>query len=108
MPTLKIFQAPLSIKGGRGNCVAVTGFNLESDLEQKTTKMERNVSIVHFQNLQTCKQFHNMVACSVGVVKMGLHHERAILPVLPQNIASKPKPKKEEIILKQKTQLNKM
>ena len=44
-----------------------------------------------------------MVTRSVEVVKMGLHLERAILPVLPQNIASKPKPEKEKIISKQKT-----
>ena len=49
-----------------------------------------------------------MVTYLVEVVKMGLHLERAILPVLPQNIASKPRPEKEKIISKQKTQFNKM
>ena len=44
----------------------------------------------------------------VEVVKMGLHLEQAILLVLPQNIASKPKPEKEKIISKQKTRFNKM
>ena len=39
-----------------------------------------------------------MVTRSVEVVKMESHLERAILPVLPQNIASKPKPGKEQII----------
>ena len=37
-----------------------------------------------------------MVTRSVEIVKIGLHLERAILPVLPQNIASKPKPEKEK------------
>ena len=54
------------------------------------------------------EKFCNMVTCLVEVVKMGLHLERAILPVLPQNIASKPKPEKEEIISKLKTSFNKM
>ena len=34
---------------------------------------------------------------------MGLHLKRAILSGLPQNIASKPKPEKEEIISKEET-----
>ena len=71
--------------------------------------------IRHFQKLQTIglpkpikvaknrQKFHDMVTRSVEVVKIGLHLERAILPVLPQNIASKPKPEKEKIISKQKT-----
>ena len=37
-----------------------------------------------------------MVTRSVEVVKMGLHLERAILPVLPQNIASRPKTRKRK------------
>ena len=37
-----------------------------------------------------------MVTHLVEVVKMGLHLEQAILPVLPQNVASKPKPEKEK------------
>ena len=49
-----------------------------------------------------------MITRLVQVVKMGLHVEQAILPVLPQNIVSKPKPKKEKIISIQKTQSNKM
>ena len=49
-----------------------------------------------------------MITRSVEVLKMGLHLERAILPVLPQNIASKSKPGKEEVISKQKTRFNKM
>ena len=49
-----------------------------------------------------------MVTRSVEVAKMGLHLERAILPVLPQNIASKRKPEKEKIISKQETRFNKM
>ena len=32
----------------------------------------------------------------VEVVKMGLYLERAILPVLPENTASKPKPEKRK------------
>ena len=39
-----------------------------------------------------------MVARLVEVVKMGLHLEGAMFPVLPQNTASKPKLEKEEII----------
>ena len=47
-----------------------------------------------------------MVTRLVEVVKMGLHLERTILHVIPKNIASKPKPEKEEIISKQKTRFN--
>ena len=53
--------------------------------------------------VKNTEKFHDMVTRSIEVVKMGLHLERAILPVLPQNIASKPKPEKEKIISKQKT-----
>ena len=49
-----------------------------------------------------------MVTRSVEVAKMGLHLQRAMLPVLPQNIASKRKPEKEKIISKQETRFNKM
>ena len=49
-----------------------------------------------------------MVTRSVEVAKMRLHLERAILQILTQNIAPKPKPEKEEIISKQKTRFNKM
>ena len=49
-----------------------------------------------------------MVTRSVEVVKMGLNLERVMLPVLPQNTASKPKPEKEEIISKQKTRFSKI
>ena len=49
-----------------------------------------------------------MVTFSVEVVKMGLYIERAMLPVLPQNTASKPKPEKEEIISNQKKRFSKM
>ena len=42
------------------------------------------------------KKLHNMVTHLVEVVKMGLHLEQAILPVLLQNVASKPKPEKEK------------
>ena len=44
------------------------------------------------------EKFRDMVTRSVEVIKMGLYLERAILPVLLQNITSKPKPEKEEII----------
>ena len=44
------------------------------------------------------EKLHDIVTRSVEVVKMESHLERAILPVLPQNIASKPKPGKEQII----------
>ena len=54
------------------------------------------------------EKFHDMVTRSVEVVKMGQHLERAMLPVLPQNTASKPKPGKEEIISKQKTRFSEM
>ena len=77
-------------------------------LNKRQLKWERNVLIRHFQKLQTIglpkpikvaknrQKFHDMVTRSVEVVKIGLHLERAILPVLPQNIASKPKPEKEK------------
>ena len=42
--------------------------------------------------VKNIEKFHNMVTRSVEVVKMALHLEQAILPILPQNIASKPKP----------------
>ena len=63
-------------------------FNLGNDIEQKTTKMGKEFLIRHF----------HIVTRSVEVIKIGLHLERAILPVLPENIASKPKPEKQNII----------
>ena len=68
--------------------LATVDFNLGNDLEQKTTKMGKEFLIRHFR----------IVKRSVEVIKMGLHLERAILPVSPQNIASKPKPEKQNII----------
>ena len=88
--------------------LAAVDFNLESDLEQKTTKMEKECFHMAFSKIvnhwsakpikvaKNREKFHDIVTRSIEVVKMGLHLERAILPVLPQNIASKPKPEKEK------------
>ena len=88
--------------------LAAVDFNLGSDLEQKTTKMGKECFDTAFSKITNLwyaepikvaknrETFHDMVTRSVEVVKMGLHLERAILPVLPQNIASKPKPEKEK------------
>ena len=87
--------------------LAAVDFNLGSDLEQKTTKMGKECFDTAFSKITNLwyaepikvaknrETFHDMVTRSVEVVKMGLHLERAILPVLPQNIASRPKPEKE-------------
>ena len=95
-------------------------FNLGSDLEQKRTKMGKiyfdrafSKSTNHWpakpsKVAKDREQFHDMVARSVEVVKMGLHLGPAMLPVLPQNTASKLKPEKEEIVSKQKTRFCKM
>ena len=88
--------------------LAAVDSNLGSDLEQKTTKMGKECFDTAFSKITNLwyaepikvaknrETFHDMVTRSVEVVKMGLHLERAILPVLPQNIASKPKPEKEK------------
>ena len=103
----------------RGQLVAIN-LNLGSDLEQKTTKMEKECFDTAFSKItnhwsakpikiaKNREKFHDMVTRSVEVVKTGLHLEQAILPVLPQNTASKPKPEKEEIISKQKIRFSKM
>ena len=89
---------------------AAVDFNLGSDLEQKTTKMGEECFDTVFSKITNHwsakpikvainrEKFHDMVTRSVEVVKMESHLERAISPVLPQNIASKPKPGKEQII----------
>ena len=99
---------------------AAVDFNLGSDLEQKTTKMGKECFDTTFSKItnhwsakpikvaKNREKFHDIVTRSIEVVKMGLHLERAILSLLPQNIALKPKPDKEKIISKQKTQFNKM
>ena len=86
--------------------LAAVDFNLRSDLEQKRTKMVKECFDTAFSKIRNHwsvkpikvaknrEKFHDMVTCSVEVVKMGLHLECEILPVLPQNIASKPKPEK--------------
>ena len=86
--------------------LAAVDFNLRSDLEQKRTKMVKECFDTAFPKIRNHwsvkpikvaknrEKFHDMVTCSVEVVKMGLHLECEILPVLPQNIASKPKPEK--------------
>ena len=100
--------------------LAATDFNLGSDLEQKTTKMGKECfdtafsKITHHWSAKPTKvaknseKFHDMVTHSVEVVKMWLHLEQAMLPILPQNTASKPKPQKEEKISTQKTRFSKM
>ena len=93
--------------------LAAIDFNLESDLEQKTTKMGKecfHTALSNITNLSKLLKIEKnfMVTRSVEVVKMGLNLERVMLPVLPQNTASKPKPEKEEIISKQKAQFSKM
>ena len=99
---------------------AAVDFNLGNDLEQKTTKMGKECFDTAFSKItnhwsakpikvaKNREKFHDMVTRSVEVAKMGLHLERAMLPVLPQNIASKRKPEKEKIISKQETRFNKM
>ena len=88
--------------------LAAVDFNLGSDLEQKTTKMEKECFDTAFSKIKNYwsakpikvvknrEKFHDMVTRSIEVVKMGLHLERAILPVLPQNIASRPKTRKRK------------
>ena len=88
--------------------LAAVDFNSGSDLEQKTTKMGKECFHTAFSKIKNywsakpikvvknTEKFHDMVTRLIEVVKMGLHLERAILPVLPQNIASKPKPEKEK------------
>ena len=44
----------------------------------------------------TLNKIQLMVTRSAEVVKMRLHLERAMLPVLTQNTASKPKPEKNK------------
>ena len=100
--------------------LAAVDFNLGSDLEQKTTKTGKECFDTAFSNItnhwsakpikvaKNREKFHDMVTRSVEVAKMRLHLERAILQILTQNIAPKPKPEKEEIISKQKTRFNKM
>ena len=91
--------------------LAAVDFNLGSDLEQKTNKMGKECFDAAFSKIanhwcakpikvaKNREKFHNTVARSVEVVKMGLHLERPILPVYL---------KKEEIISKQKTRFSKM
>ena len=86
------------------------------NLNKRQLNWKRNVLKLHFQKLQNDwsakpikvaknrEKFHDFISTRlVEVVKMGLHLERAMLPVLSQNTASKPKPEKEEITSKQKT-----
>ena len=96
--------------------LAAVDFNLGSDLEQKTTKMEKECFDTAFSKItnywsakpikvvKNREKFHDMVTRSVEVVKMGLHLERAMLSVL--NTGSKPKPEKKNS--KQKTRFSKM
>ena len=56
------------------------------------SKITNHWSVKPIKIAKNIEKFHDMVTRSVEVVKMGLHLEQAILPVLPQNIASKPKP----------------
>ena len=90
--------------------LAAVDFNLGSDLEQKTTKMGKECFDMAFSKItnrcsakpikvaKNREKFHDIVTRSVEVVKMGLHLEQAILTVLYQNIASKQKPEKENMI----------
>ena len=78
------------------NQLAAVDFNLGSDLEQKTNKMGKECFDKAFSKIanhwsakpikvaKNGEKFHNMVARSLEVVKMGLHLERPMLPVLPQ------------------------
>ena len=76
--------------------LAAVDFNLGSDLEQKTNKMGNECFDTAFSKIanhwsakpikvaKNREKFHDMVAHSVEVAKMGLHLERPMLPVLPQ------------------------
>ena len=100
--------------------LAALDFNLGSELKQKTTKMGKegfdtalskitnHWSVKPIKVTKNREKIHEMVTRSAEVVKMGFHLKRAILQDLPQNIASKPTPEKDEIISVQKTRFNKM